>query len=85
MGRAERRAEARARSRGQFVEVCLSGCCAPRPAPVHRAMLTRVTDFGDVVLVCPWCDADVPGNLGPGDSWSCGPCGAVGVLGSVLA
>jgi hypothetical protein len=47
-------------------------------------MRLRITDDGDAVLVCPWCEADVPGNLGPGDSWACSSCRAVGVLGDYL-
>jgi hypothetical protein len=48
-------------------------------------MGTRVTDYGDVVLICPWCDGDVAGNLVPGDFWDCRSCGAVGLLGPALS
>lgn len=83
------RSQRRAARKSRMVEVCLNGCCPPADGDlaggVLRPMFVRITDDGDAVLACPWCDSDVPGNLVPGDTWDCPSCKATGLLGGVMS
>ena len=48
--------------------------------PAVKRIRTHVTDQGDVVPLCPWCDAELRVSMVPGAEWDCSTCGAWGLF-----